>query len=105
MLVDDDDAPVAPPPGVAGAPGARRALAGVAAALVLALGAAGAWLSSRSAADPSSAYRAQPLPLSTTTLNAASLVLRKPPPPPDLPVVDVNSLPAAPRRAPARASR
>ena len=83
-------------------------MVGFGAALALVAATSAAWLTSRSEADQAdtrSAHAAPPLPMATTT-NAGSLaMLRKVPAAQEVPVVDVNSLPAAPRSAPPRATR
>ncbi|HSO39120.1 MAG TPA: hypothetical protein VLT33_41625 [Labilithrix sp.] len=106
VLAEDEDLPLAPP--LAGAPGPRAANAGVAGLVVVAAVVAGitaAWFSSRPARVAQEA-----VPVATTTVNAASVALLPPRAAPrgpalELPAVDVNSLPPAPRRAPDRAPR
>lgn len=107
FLVVEDDAPTSVSASVARA-SSRRAMVGFGAALALVAATSAAWLTSRSEADQAdtrSAHAAPPLPMATTT-NAGSLaMLRKVPAAQEVPVVDVNSLPAAPRSAPPRATR
>jgi hypothetical protein len=84
--------------------GSRSLIAGIACVLALLVGSTVVWLSSRPAGDAHATAHADPesMPGSITTVNAGSLSLLPKAPPTTVPLVDVNSLPAAPPRARAR---
>jgi hypothetical protein len=108
VLVVDDEVQAGPAPSIAHRSAPRWAIAAIAGALALALGTTAVWFASRAGGSQRLSTRTQE-PVSMTTVNAGPVAMLARPPraqsTPDVPVVDVNSLPAAPQRGPARSRR